>query len=155
MSYPGNNPKAAMGAKKAPLHLVPPALTIGAAEAMADGADKYGAYNFRDSGIAASVYMGAILRHLYEWWDGDDFTSDSNIHHMKSIAADVGLVLDAMAKGTFVDDRPTKGGARLLLEEWERNQHARTESTGNGSEHPAGRVHPCAGHDLATQLGGD
>lgn len=126
MAYPGNNPKAAMGAKKAPLHLVPPALTIGAAEAMADGAQKYGPYNFRDSGIAASVYMGAILRHLYEWWDGDDFTSDSNVHHMKSIAADVGLVLDAMAKGTFVDDRPTKGGAKQLLEEWERKYERST-----------------------------
>jgi hypothetical protein len=85
---------------------------------MADGARKYGAYNFRESGIAAHVYMGAILRHLYAWWDGEDFTRDSNIHHLKAIAADVGLMLDAMAKGTFVDDRPTPGGSADLLEQW-------------------------------------
>lgn len=119
IAYPDNNPKAAMGATKAPLHLVPPALMIGAAEAMADGARKYGPYNFRDSGIAASVYMGAIERHLFSWWDGEDMTRDSKIHHLKAIAADVGLMLDAMAKGTFVDDRPTSGGAADLLQDWE------------------------------------
>ena len=129
MSYPQDNPKAAIGAKKIPLHLVPPALMIGAAEAMADGARKYGPYNFRDSGIAASVYMGAIERHLFSWWDGEDNTRDSNIHHLKAIAADIGLMLDAMAKGTFVDDRPTTGGAADLIDEWDRRHDGRDSET--------------------------
>jgi hypothetical protein len=63
--------------------------------------------------------MGAIERHLFSWWDGEDMTRDSKIHHLKAIAADVGLMLDAMAKGTFVDDRPTSGGAADLLQDWE------------------------------------
>lgn len=118
--YPNNNPKAAVGESKCPLHLVPPALSIGVAEAMKNGADKYGAYNFRDSKIAASVYMGAILRHLYAWWDGEDNAQDSGIHHLKHLGASVGLMLDAMAKGTFDDDRPTSGGAAELLREYQK-----------------------------------
>ena len=116
--YPDNNPKATVGETKCPLHLVPPALSIGVAEAMKNGADKYGAYNFRDSKIAASVYMGAILRHLYAWWDGEDNAQDSGINHLKHIGASIGLMLDAEAAGTFVDDRPTKGGAAKLLEDY-------------------------------------
>jgi len=121
VAYPDNNPKAAIGATKCPLHLVPPALAIGVAEAMSNGADKYGAYNFRDSGIAANVYTGAILRHLYAYMDGEDNASDSGIHHLKHIGASIALMLDSMAKGTFVDDRPTKGGAAELLEEYNVN----------------------------------
>lgn len=115
MNYPDNNPKAAIGQAKVPLHLVPPALAIGVAEALKNGADKYGAYNFRDSKIAGSVYMAAILRHLYAWWDGENKASDSGIHHLKHIGASVALMLDAMAAGTFDDDRPTKGGAAELI----------------------------------------
>ena len=46
MSYPDNNPKTAFGLKKVPLHLVPPALEQGAAEAFQNGADKYGPFNW-------------------------------------------------------------------------------------------------------------
>ena len=116
--YPNNNPKAAIGSTKCPLHLVPPALSIGVAEAMKNGADKYGAFNFRDSKIAASVYTGAILRHLYAYMDGEDNASDSGIHHLKHIGASIALMLDSMAAGTYDDDRPTKGGAAKLLEEY-------------------------------------
>jgi len=116
--YPDNNPKAAIGSTKCPLHLVPPALAIGVAEAMKNGADKYGAFNFRDSKIAASVYTGAILRHLYAYMDGEDNASDSGIHHLKHIGASIALMLDSMAAGTYDDDRPTKGGAAELLEEY-------------------------------------
>ena len=120
--YPDNNPKQAVGETKCPLHLVPPALAIGVAEAMKNGADKYGAYNFRESGIAASVYIGAILRHLYAYMDGEDCARDSQIHHLKHIGASIALMLDSMAKGTYVDDRPTQGAASDLLEEYNESQ---------------------------------
>lgn len=116
--YPNNNPKAAVGAKKLPIHQVPPALMIGAAEAMADGAEKYGPYNFRESQIAASVYMGAMLRHLFAWWDGEDNAEDSGVHHMKHVAACAGLILDSMACGTFDDDRPPASGAAEMIKRY-------------------------------------
>lgn len=116
--YPNNNPKAAVGAKKLPVHYVPPALMLGAAEAMADGGKKYGPYNFRESQIAAGVYMGASLRHLFAWWDGEDIAQDSGVHHLKHVAACIGLMLDAMECGTFDDDRPPKSGASKMIGEY-------------------------------------
>lgn len=115
VEYPNNNPKAAIGAKKLPVHLVPPALMLGAAEAMADGAAKYGPYNFRDSVIAADVYMGASLRHLFAWWDGEDVAADSGVHHLKHVAACIGLMLDTIGKGNFDDNRPAASCAAEMI----------------------------------------
>lgn len=116
--YPDNNPKQAIGEAKCPLHLVPPALTIGVAEAMADGARKYGAYNFRDSKIKCSVYTAAILRHLFAYMDGEENAKDSGVHHLKHAAACIALMLDSQSTGTFVDDRPAPGKSAELLEEY-------------------------------------
>lgn len=119
--YPDNNPKAAVGETKCPLHLVPPALSIGVAEALKNGADKYGEANWRESGIAAHVYMGAILRHLYAWYEGEDNAQDSGIHHLKHIGASIAILLDSMACGSFIDDRPKTDVASKLLGEYNAN----------------------------------
>ena len=46
---PDDNPKSAFGVKKPPLHLIPPAALAHEAMAMADGAAKYGPYNWREN----------------------------------------------------------------------------------------------------------
>ena len=111
------NPKARVGALKAPLHLVPPALSIGAAYALKDGAAKYGAYNWREEPINVSTYIGAILRHLYAYQDGEDDAKDSGVSHLSHIAACCALLMDSKAHGSLVDDRHT-GAAASLLEEY-------------------------------------
>lgn len=114
--YPDNNPKAAMGAKKVSLQLVPPVLMIEVAKVMQHGADKYGAFNFRESNIAATVYVGAILRHCLAIADGQDIDPESGESHWAHIAASCGIALDAQACGTFVDDRPGNGHAAEYLD---------------------------------------
>lgn len=116
--YPDNNPKALSGSLKIPLDLVPPALALGVAEAMADGAKKYGAYNYRTSKIAANVYKAAIDRHMGAWWDGEDDASDSGIHHLKHVAACLAIMLDSMACGTFDDNRPPSSGAAEIIAQY-------------------------------------
>ena len=111
LSCPDNNPKTAEGAKKCPMHLCPPALTAGAAEAFAEGAQKYGPYNWRENKISASVYYAAVLRHLKDWWDRideGDLAPDSKVHHVKHGAACLGMILDVMGSPMFNDDRPPK-----------------------------------------------
>jgi hypothetical protein len=116
-SIPDNaNPKDAQARKKVPLGLVPPALIIGAAEALADGARKYGAYNWRDISIRYSVYIEAIERHTQALKDGEDDASDSLIHHVKHIAASCAIILDAIGGGNLIDDRKKGPGAKLLAE---------------------------------------
>lgn len=110
------NPKDAQARKKVPVGLVPPALVIGAAEALADGARKYGAYNWRDIAIQLSVYIEAIERHTLAFKDGEDLAQDSLIHHVKHIAAGCAIILDAAGHGSLIDDRKKGPGAKLLAE---------------------------------------
>lgn len=113
---PGVNPKDLIGDTKAPLHLVPPALLISAAEALSNGAAKYGPYNWRDYPIQAHAYYAAVLRHLTAWWDGEDDSADAGISHLAHAVAGLAILLDSIGLGTLVDDRPKAGPAAALLE---------------------------------------
>lgn len=113
------NPKDLIGATKAPLGLVPPALVVSVAPVMALGAKKYGPYNWRDKQVKLSVYLEAMLRHTLAALDGQWADPESGEPHLAHVAAGVGIVLDAQAIGQLVDDvseRP-KGAAPLLLAE--------------------------------------
>lgn len=103
----GLNPKDAVGQKKAPLHLIPVAALAAEAAAFRDGVRKYGAANWRITGVQASIYIAAALRHISLWYDGgEDVASDSKVKHLGHARACLGIVLDAEACGTLTDDRP-------------------------------------------------
>lgn len=110
------NPKDALGASKPDLSLVPPASIIHEALAMENGAKKYGSYNWRSKKVRAMVYIGAALRHLLAYMDGEDRASDSGVHHLAHAKACMGIALDAIETGNLIDDRPVKGAASRLLE---------------------------------------
>lgn len=114
MSYPDNNPKTVVGASKIPLHLVPPSAKHYLAEALADGANKYGPYNWRDSQISVSVYVAAAFRHIDAYWDGQDKAQDSGVHHLAHAMACMALLLDAAGVGMLIDDRPSPGATNQL-----------------------------------------
>jgi hypothetical protein len=104
------NPKDLIGVTKAPLRLVPPALTIGVAPVMALGAKKYGPYNWREYPVKLSVYLEAIARHLLAVMDGQWLDPESGQPHIAHIAAGVGIILDAGATGNLVSDWPIFDG---------------------------------------------
>lgn len=118
MTYKDNNPKSGAGALKVPLHLVPPSATHYLATAFADGASKYGPYNWRDSGVSAMVYIGAMKRHIDAWLDGENVSQDAGVHHLAHAAACAAIILDAQSVGTLVDDRPPTGAASALQLEY-------------------------------------
>lgn len=141
------NPKAALGAKRVPIGLLPAAGIIGGAEAMEFGAyhagpkrSGYGAYNFRDSAqISFMMYLDALERHILRLRDGEDLAPDSKLHHLKHIVADASIGLDALSKGNMKDDRPSKGKAAELLDAFE-NDHGRDRDAKNQAaidRHPA------------------
>ena len=117
MSYTDNNPKTILGLKKSPLHLVPPVAIAHTAQAFGDGAAKYGPYNWRDNKVSSSIYVSAAKRHLDSWFDGEDKSSDANVHHLGHAIACLAIILDAEATGNLIDDRPTPGAmARVLAD---------------------------------------
>ena len=111
------NPKDAIGLTKSPLRLVPPALVIETAVAMANGAEKYGPYNWRETGVNLSVYLEALLRHVYAYMDGEESAEDSGVKHLAHAAACLAIIFDAESVGKLIDDRPTPGQAARLMAE--------------------------------------
>ena len=108
MTTDETNPKDLIGDTKCPLRFVPPALSISVAPAMANGAHKYGPFNWRQKKIRLSVYLEAIERHLLALKDGEDYASDSGCRHEAHIGANIAIIEDARAAGCLIDDRPGK-----------------------------------------------
>lgn len=105
--YPDGNPKSAQGAKKYSLRYLPLPANVAVNQALEDGAKKYGPANWREKGVAASVYVDAALRHLSQWYDGhQDNASDSGVHNLGHAMACLAIIIDAEANGTLTDDRP-------------------------------------------------
>lgn len=111
-----NNPKDLLGIKKVQLALLPGPGVIEGARAMEFGAEKYGPYNWRDRTVSYSVYLNAMLRHMYSLLDGQDAAPDSGVHHLGHIIANAAILLDARASGKLIDDRPTKGKSAEMID---------------------------------------
>lgn len=100
-----NDPKGAAGAAKTPLGLIPSHAMKKIAWVHHFGANKYGTYNWRDTGVCASTYVNAIMRHLNAWRDGEDLDPESGISHIAHIACSCNILMDADYCGKLVDDR--------------------------------------------------
>jgi len=102
-----NDPKGAAGALKTPLGLIPSYAMEQTAWVHKFGAERYGAYNWRKTGVCASTYVNAILRHLNAWRDGETLDPESGISHLAHVACSCNILLDAGFCGTLQDDRNT------------------------------------------------
>ncbi len=111
------NPKDAIGDTKPQIHLVPPGALVYTAKVMELGARKYGPYNWRQQPVRRTVYLSALLRHALRALDGEDVDPESGMPHEAHIVACAAIILDAMATGNLLDDRPTPGVAGRLIED--------------------------------------
>jgi len=117
------NPKKRIGALKAPMHLIPPVALAHLAVALGDGEAKYGPFNYRSEKVSVSTYLGAIHRHLALYLDGEDSTADSGVHHIAAAMAGCAILLDCMAGGQLVDDRPpATGGVADVLNSYHKER---------------------------------
>lgn len=108
------DPKAKFGATKPSYGLISGAADALTALAMEDGARKYGAFNFRESQVEVMTYAHACLRHVKAWIDRQDFTSDTHVPNIGAARACLDIIMDAMAAGTAIDNRPRPGGAAAV-----------------------------------------
>ena len=114
------DPKQVWGDKKLPVHRVPPAALLYTAMGIGEGADKYGPFNWRETpgGVEVLTYYAGCVRHLQAWFDGEDIDPDSaeGKPHLAGAISSLAILIDAIASGCAIDNRPPKGGAPKLLE---------------------------------------
>ena len=100
------DPKGEAGAAKPGLSNISPVAQFYEGAVMEQGAETYGAYNWAEHGMKASTYYNAMLRHLNQWWLGEDWDGKSKFPHMAHLRASTGIILDQQAAGRMIDDRP-------------------------------------------------
>lgn len=110
------NPKDAIGVTKVPYHLIPQTALAHEAMAFLDGATKYGKYNWRVSGVRASIYIDAMLRHIADFLNGEDIAADSKVDHLAHVRACAGIIIDARECGMLTDDRAPRVDMHALHE---------------------------------------
>lgn len=113
------NPKDALGSKKVPLSMFPSTAIAYGCMGLRDGAGKYGRSNYRAIGVRASIYMDAILRHIFSWYEGADVDETSKLHPLCHVLADVAILVDAIEAGVLRDDRMFPGGYRKAMKRLE------------------------------------
>jgi len=113
MNKKESNPKDSIGVKKVPMHYVSCRVLMEMGLGMLDGGCKYGAHNYREAGVKASVYYDAAMRHLMSWWEGEDDDPDTGLSHITKVLTCLATFRDAMIAENWEDDRPIriKGGA--------------------------------------------
>ena len=115
------NPKQLFGDKKPPLGYIPMSAQLASLEAYYDGMLKYGPHNWRAKPVEAMTYVEAAIRHLQLWKVGEERTRDTLVPNLGAVIACCGILIDAAAHGTMIDNRPISPEEADLLhqgEEW-------------------------------------
>jgi hypothetical protein len=84
--------------------LVPVGALTEIAEVLTFGAEKYGAHNW-SRGTGWSRYFGALLRHLYAWWGGEDRDPETGASHLAHAGCCLLFLLEYQRQGWGSDDR--------------------------------------------------
>lgn len=76
----------------------------GTAEVLTRGAKKYGDHNWR-RGIAWSRLLGACMRHLMAFTDGEDLDGETGLPHLDHLACEVQFLQEEFRTRKDLDDR--------------------------------------------------
>lgn len=90
--------------EKPRMELLPTVPLRAIAEVLTFGAKKYDSHNWR-GGIEYSRLIGAAMRHLTSYNEGEDKDPESGLSHLAHLGCCVLFLLEQEAKGTGLDDR--------------------------------------------------
>lgn len=94
-------------------HLLPTRPLDAVARVLDFGAKKYAPDNWR-KGIAYTRVYGAVLRHLWAWWRGEQTDADSGQPHLACACCELMFLLEYelgpdAGRREVCDDRPERG----------------------------------------------
>ena len=74
------------------------------AQVLSFGANKYSDHNWR-AGFKWTRLVGAALRHIHKWNDGEDLDEETKLSHLAHAAVEIMFLLEHEAKKLGEDDR--------------------------------------------------
>ena len=111
MSEPANHYDNTAGIKldsgKPRYELAPPEALAGQVRILTLGAAKYTDRNW-ERGMEWSRVFGAVQRHLWAWYGGEDNDPETGESHMHHAACCVAFLQTYIERGTGTDDRSVK-----------------------------------------------
>lgn len=115
-----SNPKDNAATSRLALSLFPQTAIAYGALAMTEGDCKYGGYNYRVAGVNASIYVDALFRHVFKWYNGEECDPITKVPHLGNAIACLAVMIDAIEKDKgrgiiFKDDRPPKSDVSDLI----------------------------------------
>ena len=125
------NPKDGLGDKKVPLWLCSPIAKAAWSAAQFVGMTKFGAWNWRVTGVRASVYLSAMQRHMDRYLSGEEIDPVDKTPHLGHIMACCAIILDAKAAGNLTDDRPPVVGIQNAYADVEEQMRIALENYGH------------------------
>jgi hypothetical protein len=90
---------------KTPYELLPPELLHGVAQVLKFGAIKYSARNW-ELGMAWSRPFGALMRHMWAWWRGEDVDPETGMSHLWHAGCCIAFLMAYEERSIGADDRP-------------------------------------------------
>lgn len=95
------------GQKLARFDLVPVRPLTALAEHYGKGALKYANRNW-ERGYDWSLNYAALMRHVTQWWDGEDLDPETGSHHLAAVAWHAFALLEFAETHPELDDRPRR-----------------------------------------------
>lgn len=84
--------------------LIPSSFTLGVAEVLTFGAQKYRVHNWR-TGMSYSRLIDATFRHLLAFQEGEDLDSESGLSHVHHAACNLAFLSELVKTHPEFDDR--------------------------------------------------
>lgn len=69
------------------------------AKVLTFGAQRYGAYSWKNVEGARSRYYAALLRHITAWFRGEEIDPDSGLHHLAHAGCNLLFLLEGYLEG--------------------------------------------------------
>lgn len=88
--------------------LLPPELLEETARVLTFGAEKYSARNW-ELGMAWSRPFGALMRHMWAWWKGEDKDPETGYSHLAHACCCIAFLVAYERRGIGADDRQKEG----------------------------------------------
>ena len=88
--------------------LIPPELLEETAIVLTYGAVKYSERNW-EAGMAWHRPFGALMRHMWAWWRGEDNDPETGYSHLAHAACCIAFLISYERRGIGDDNRPKQG----------------------------------------------